>query len=277
MKLLVVDNDRDMVEMLTGWLKGRGYEVQYAFTADKAKALWIEHQPDLVILDTSLRDADALAMCRDMRCKHDALVLALTSDRDVRTEINCLESGADGYLMKPFFPMQLLAHIHALTRRVRTTLERRPSSVISVGPIRVDSLRNEVVAHGKTVRLTPTESKVLHMLAVNANDVCTLEQIVTHVWGFGDAGDTYLIKAHIRHLREKIERDPSTPKHIITVPGVGYMMRRVVEETVPASAPANEEHFPFANMDELDEFRPASATPAREPVVALAGASRRGA
>jgi DNA-binding response OmpR family regulator len=239
MKLLVIDSDRDLVEMLTSWLKTLGYEVHRAYNAERARIEWIEQRPDLVILDTALQDVDTLAMCRDLRNIHDALVLVVTDGKDVQDEVRCLESGADDYLRKPFFPSQLLARIRAVSRRARSTLERRPSSIVTVGPIRVDSLHNEVSIDGKTVRLTPTESKLLHLLAVNANDVCTAGQIVTHVWGYDGDGDASLIKAHIRHLRQKIEPDPGDPRYILTVPGVGYtMIRRPAEEdTVETARP----------------------------------------
>jgi DNA-binding response OmpR family regulator len=223
-KLLVVDSDCEMVEMLTGWLKTHGYSVDYALTADRARVAWMEHRPDLVLLDTALKGGDALALCRDLRCQHDALVLAMAADRDVGEEVRCLESGVDAYLIKPFFPRQLLAYIHSLTRRVRTTLARRPNPVIAIGPLRVDSMHNEARLHDKVARLTPTESRLLHLLALNAGDVCSLDQIVAHVWGYGDTGDTYLVKAHVRHLREKIEPVPSKPRFIRTVPGVGYTL-----------------------------------------------------
>jgi len=230
MKVLIVDPDRDLVEMLKSWLKTLGYEVYRAYTGERAKIEWEEQEPDLILLDTSLKDVDALAMCRDMRHKHDALVLVLTEGRDHYDEVECLESGADDYLRKPFFPNQLLAHIHALSRRGRSTLAQRPSSIISVGPLRVDSLHNEVSVNGKVARLTPTESKLLHLLAVNANNVCTAGQIVSHIWGFGNDGDSCLIKAHIRHLRQKIEPDPGKPCYILTVPGVGYTLVRQSSE-----------------------------------------------
>ncbi len=204
MKLLIVDVDRDLVEMLTSWLKTLGYEVCRAYTGERAKIEWEEQQPDLVLMDTALRDVDALAMCRDMRHKHDALVLVITDGKDVQDEVRCLESGADDYLRKPFFPSQLLARIHALSRRGRSSLAQRPSSIVTVGPIRVDSLHNEVTIDERKARMTPTESKLLHLLAVNANNVCTASQIVSHIWGFGNEGDTCLIKAHIRHLRQNI-------------------------------------------------------------------------
>lgn len=231
MRLLVIDSDRDLVEMLTSWLKTLGYEVHRAYDAERAKTEWLEQKPDLVIMDTALKDADMLAVCRDLRDKHDALVLVVTDGKDVQDEVRCLESGADDYLRKPFFPSQLLARIRAVSRRARSTVERRPSSVVTVGPICVDTLHNEATVNGKTVRLTPTESKLLHLLAVNANDVCTASQIVTHVWGYDGDGDAGLIKAHIRHLRQKVEPDPSDPLYILTVPGVGYtLIRRSSEE-----------------------------------------------
>lgn len=226
MKLLIVDNDRDLVEMLTSWLKTLGYEVHRAYSGERAKVEWEEQKPDLVILDSALKDVDALAMCRDMRHIHDALVLIVTDGKDVQDEVKCLESGADDYLRKPFFPSQILARIRAVSRRGRSTLSQRPSSIVKVGPLQVDSLHNEVRVNGKTSRLTPTESKLLHLLAVNANNVCTANQIVSHIWGFGNDGDSCLIKAHIRHLRQKVEPDPGNPRYILTVPGVGYTMIR---------------------------------------------------
>jgi DNA-binding response OmpR family regulator len=257
MKLLVADSDTDMVEMLTSWLRTRGYQVKYALNAERIRSEWVEHQPDLVIVDTGLKGIDALGLCRELRDTHDALVLAVASGADAGSQVRCLESGADAYLVKPFLPAQLLAHIHALSRRVRSTLLRNPSSSLSVGPIRVDALRNEVSVDGKVSRLTPTESKVLHLLAVNANDVCALDQIVAHVWGYGDEADRTLIKAHIRHLREKVEREPSRPRHIVTVAGSGYMLVRHPDQqpsdTTSAATPEADE--PSSSSDAQTAMR----------------------
>src|SRR6266480_4322680 len=226
MKVLIVDPDRDLVEMLKSWLKTLGYEVHRAYTGEQAELVWVEQEPDLVLLDPVIKDVQAMSLCRDMRHKHDALVLVMTDSNEVQDEVRALGSGADDYVRKPFFPSQLLAHIHALGRRGRSTLAQRPSSIITVGPIGIDALRNEVSVNGKTVRLTPTESKLLHLLAVNANTVCTVDQIVSHIWGLGNEGDTSLIKAHIRHLRQKIEPEPDKPAYILTVLGVGYTLTR---------------------------------------------------
>ncbi len=235
--ILVIDSDHDMVEMLTGWLRTRGYTVHFSFTADRIRSLWEEREPDLVLVDVTMPGVDVLAICREMRPQHDALILAMANDHDVQTEVQCLESGADAFLSKPFMPKQLIAHIHALARRVRSTLQRQPSSLMVVGPIHFDASRNEVTVSGRMSRLTPTESRILQLLAANTGDVCTLNQIVSHAWGYGDDGDTYLIKAHIRHLREKIEAQPSKPRFIRTVPGVGYTL-----STGSSLDPADDSH-----------------------------------
>lgn len=230
MKLLIADNDRSMVEMLSAWLKMLGYQVYLAFTGEQAKQKWLELQPDIVILETALPDVDALTMCRDLRNQHDALVLVMTMDRDVLHEVRCLEAGADDYLRKPFFPDQLLAHIHAMTRRTRSTVKLPPSSAIQVGSLCVDPMRNTVSMHGKTIRLTPTDGKLMSLLATNANGVCTTGQIVSYVWGFSNEGDAVLIKTHIYHLRQKIEPDPANPRYLLTVPGIGYTLVRCFDE-----------------------------------------------
>jgi DNA-binding response OmpR family regulator len=226
MKLLIVDRDRDQVEMLMSWLKTLGHEVHRAYTADQARTEWEKYEPDLVIVDTALDQIDGLVMCREMLEKHDALILVLTYGGDVYDEIRCLQGGADGYLRKPFVPSQLLAHIQAISRRARSTLRQQPSSIISVGPIRVDVQHNEATVFDQTVHLTRTESKLLHLLAANVNTICSYEQIISYVWGLGYEGDTGLIKAHIRHLRLKVEPDPTRPCYIVTAPGVGYTLKR---------------------------------------------------
>src|SRR5207237_9838188 len=119
----------------------------------------------------------------------DTLVLVMTDGKEVQHEIECLEAGADDYLRKPFFPSQLLARIRALSRRGRSTLKQRPFSIITVGPICVDSLHKEVTVNGKSSRLTLTESKLLHLLAINAYHVCTAVLIVSLVWGIMCDGD----------------------------------------------------------------------------------------
>jgi DNA-binding response OmpR family regulator len=228
MKLLIADSDCDQVEMLTNWLKTLGYEVYHAYTGKHAAHEWTLQRPDLVIIDPILKDMDGLALCQEMRSKYGTLILATMCSTVVQDEIRCLEAGADDYLCKPFFPAQFLARIRALSRRGRSNHLQQSSQVIKAGPVNVDFLHNQAVVREKTVRLTPIESKLLHLLAVNANNVCTTSQIVSHLWGFGNDGDGRLIKAHICHLRQKIEEDPANPTCIRTVLGVGYTLSTAV-------------------------------------------------
>ena len=232
-KILIVDDSPSIHRLIRYFIEGHTDWIVCgeANNGKLAIAMVSDLKPDLVILDSTLKDVNAMAMCRDMQNKHDALVLVTTDGKDVHDEIDCMASGADDYLRKPFFPAQLLARIHALIRRGRSTLEQRPFSVITVGPICIDSLHNQVSINEKTTGLTPTESKMLHLLAINANNVCTANQIVSYVWGYGNDGDTCLIKAHIRHLRQKVEPDPNKPSYILTIPGVGYtLVHQAVEE-----------------------------------------------
>ncbi len=142
-------------------------------------------------------------------------------DRE-QDEVRSLELGADDYLTKPFSPRQLLARIRALARRATTAPTIRGNSMVAVGPISLDPMRHEASRSGAKVRLTPTESRLLHLLLTHSGQVLTTDLIVERVWGYDDAGDTGLVKTHIRHLRQKIEPEPNTPQYIVTVPGVGY-------------------------------------------------------
>jgi DNA-binding response OmpR family regulator len=257
MKLLVADSDADQMAMEVGWLRARGYEVKYALNPERIRSLWIEYRPDLAIVEPEIAGTDILGLCRELQPMHDALVLVVCCEQDAGTYVRCLESGADAYLVKPFLPAMLLAHIHALSRRVRNTLQQHPSSIVTVGPIRIDSLRHELSVHGEFKTLTPTESKLLYLLAVNANNVCTLGQIVAHVWGYRDKADTILVKAHIRHLREKIELDPSNPRHIVTIPGSGYMLvPHVVQEAAGNGSAAVSESDELGLLDKDNDIPP---------------------
>jgi DNA-binding response OmpR family regulator len=232
MKLLLIDRDRDLVEMLSGWLKMRGYGIQRAYTVEQAEVMWKEQRPDLVLVDTDYPDTDMLKFCQQLCYHHDAMVMVMTASKDVQDEVRCLEAGADDYLRKPFFPAQLIARLRALSRRTRSTLIPSPSSRITAGLLSIDAQQHIVMINGRTIHLTSTESKLLHLLVLNANNVCTADQIVTSVWGYDDDGSTSLIKTHIRHLRQKIEADPSQPSYIRTVPGVGYTFIRPFYEDV---------------------------------------------
>lgn len=222
MRILVADDDRDLVDLLTFWLRGHGYEILRAYDGEQAIARWRDGKPDLVILDIEMPKVDGFEVCRRMSSESTALVMFLTHRERERDEIHGLELGADDYLRKPFSPAQLLARLRALTRRARTTPSVGGATTITVGPITLDSMRHEVTRDGIKVRLTPIESRLLHLLLTHSGQVLTTELIVERVWGYDGTGDTGLVKTHIRHLRQKIEPEPNTPQFIVTIPGVGY-------------------------------------------------------
>ncbi len=222
MKILIADDDRDMVDMLSYWLKGCGHEVAHVFDGEQAIKRWRETLPDLVILDIQMPKLDGFEVCRQMRTETNSMVLILTAHDHEDAEVRGLELGADDYLRKPFGPRQLQARIKALMRRSTNVSGPTNSSVIKGGPMTLDAMRHEVTRDGVTTRLTPTESRLLHLLMSHTGQVLTTDRIIERVWGYHDAGDSGLVKTHIRHLRQKVEPDPNSPQFVLTIIGVGY-------------------------------------------------------
>jgi two-component system alkaline phosphatase synthesis response regulator PhoP len=220
MKIMIADDDRDMVDMLSYWLKGNGHDVVPVFDGEQAIKRWRETTPDLVILDIQMPKLDGFEVCRKMRTETNSMVLILTAHDHEDAEVRGLDLGADDYLRKPFGPRQLLARIKALMRRSKTI--GIASSVVKGGPITLDAMRHEVVRNGITIRLTPTESRLLHLLMSHTGEVLTTDTITERIWGYEEAGDSGLVKTHIRHLRQKVEPDPNAPQFVQTVHGAGY-------------------------------------------------------
>src|SRR5258707_2898549 len=196
-KILVADDDRDMVDMLSYWLKGHGYDVVRAFDGEQAIKRWRETLPHLVILDVQMPKLDGFEVCRQMRSETNSMVLILTAQDRVDDEIRGLGMGADDYLRKPFRPRQLLARIKAVMRRASITRGTSHSSATTVGPGTLDAMRHEVTRDDAKVRLTPTESRLLHLLITHTGQVLTTDMIIERVWGYDEAGDSGLGKTHI--------------------------------------------------------------------------------
>jgi DNA-binding response OmpR family regulator len=221
MKIMVADHDRDLVDLLSFWLKGQGYHVVRAFDGKQAIQRWHQAWPDLVLLDLHLPKRDGFEVCQQMRSER-AMALILTGSDCEEDEVRGLEMGADDYLRKPFSPRQLHAHITAVLRRSSNSYTDPSSSVITVGPIMLDPLRHEVLRDESKVKMTPTENRLLHLLMTHTGQVLTPGIISSRMWGHAEGGNTGLIKTHIHHLRQKVERDAKSPRHILTVPGRGY-------------------------------------------------------
>lgn len=222
MKIMVVDHDCDMVDLLSFWLKGHGYDVVRAVDGEQAIQRWHEAWPDLVLLDLHLPKRDGFAVCQEIRSETSAMALILTGSDCEDDEVRGLEMGADDYLRKPLSPRRLLARITAVMRRSSPAHQASASLVMTVGPITLDPLRQEVLRDESTVKMTPTESRLLHLLMTHTGHVLTPGIISSRMWGHAEGGNTGLIKTHMHHLRQKVERDAKRPRHILTVPGRGY-------------------------------------------------------
>lgn len=222
MKILVADDDRDLNDIITYWLKGHGHDIVRAFDGEQAIGKWRESKPDMVILDVEMPKIDGFEVCRKMSAESTSLVLFLSCRDREADEVRGLDLGGDDYLTKPFSPRQLMARIKALGRRATSAPHVSMTSLVSVGPISLDSMRHEASRNGIKVRLTPTESRLLHLLLTHTGQVLTTDMIIERVWGYDEAGDSGLVKTHIRHLRQKVEPDANSPQYIMTVPGVGY-------------------------------------------------------
>ena len=222
MKIMLADQDRDLVDLLSFWLNRHGYDVVRAFDGEQALQRWREAWPDLVLLDLHLPKRDGFAVCQQIRSETHATALILTGSACEDDEVRGLELGADDYLRKPLSPRRLLARITAVMRRASHAHPESASPVMTVGPITLDALRHEVLRNESKVKMTPTESRLLHVLMTHTGQVLTPRIISSRMWGHDDGGNTGLIKTHIHHLRQKVERDAKRPRHILTVPGRGY-------------------------------------------------------
>ena len=222
MKIMVADHDCDLVDLLSFWLKRQGFDVVRAFDGEQAIQRWHEAWPDLVLLDLHLPKRDGFAVCQQMRSETHAMALILTGSASEEDEVRGLELGADDYLRKPVSPRRLLAHITAVLRRSSPAHPAAASPMITGGPIALDPLRHEVLRGERKVKVTPTESRLLHLLLTHPGQVLTPGIISRRVWGHAEGGNSGLIKTHMHHLRQKVEPDAKRPRYILTVPGRGY-------------------------------------------------------
>ena len=222
-RILVVDDEPQILRSLRTTLASHGYDVQTAATGEEALAAVDGRLPDLVVLDLVLPGLSGLEVCRHLRARSSLPILVLSARGDERDKVAALDLGADDYLTKPFGVNELLARIRAALRRAAGA--RGPSAVVEAGALRVDFDRRQVTLDGAEVRLTPTEFELLKVLVANAGRVLTHGYLLRTVWGPEYEGESQLLRVFIGQLRRKVERDPSRPQHILTDPGVGYRFR----------------------------------------------------
>src|SRR6266480_4097927 len=217
-RVLVVDDDLALAEMLGIVLRGEGFEPSFVHDGDKALEAFRDFRPDLVLLDLMLPGADGIDVCRQIRAESGVPIVMLTAKTDTVDVVLGLESGADDYIVKPFKPKELVARVRARLRRRDT----EGAETLRFHDIEMDVMAHQVTKDSKPVNLTPLEFELLATLARRPRQVFTREVLLEQVWGYRYAGDTRLVNVHVQRLRAKIEDDPENPKVVQTVRGVGY-------------------------------------------------------
>jgi DNA-binding response OmpR family regulator len=217
--VLVVDDEPIVREVVVRYLEREGYETLEAADGNHARELLEERSPSLVVLDLMLPGTDGLALCRWIRSTSRLPVIMLTARGEEADRIVGLELGADDYVTKPFSPRELVARVRSVLRRA--AIDATPSEPLSFGELELDPEAREVKKAGLPLQLTTKEFDLLYFLARNPRHVFSRDQLMVRVWGYSAALDTGTVTVHIRRLREKIEDDPSRPRHLQTVWGVG--------------------------------------------------------
>lgn len=217
-RILVVDDDAALAEMLTIVLKGEGFEPEVCGDGGEALDKFRDTQPDLVLLDLMLPGKSGIDVCKEIRQESQVPIVMLTAKTDTVDVVLGLESGADDYIMKPFKPKELVARIRARLRRG----DAEPAETLAIGDIQIDVPAHTVTREGVPVPLTPLEFDLLVELARKPRQVFTREVLLEQVWGYRHSADTRLVNVHVQRLRAKIEKDPENPEVVLTVRGVGY-------------------------------------------------------
>lgn len=217
-RILIVDDDTALGEMLAIVLRGEGFEPETVTRGDEVMDAFGAFEPDLVLLDVMLPGKDGIEVCREIRAASGVPIVMLTAKTDTVDVVLGLESGADDYVVKPFKPKELVARVRA---RLRGADQPRPTT-LHVGDLTID-VPGHVVRRGEEeILLTPLEFDLLVCLARRPWQVFTRDELLEQVWGYRHSADTRLVNVHVQRLRAKIEKDPENPEVVLTVRGVGY-------------------------------------------------------
>jgi two-component system, OmpR family, KDP operon response regulator KdpE len=219
-RVLVVDDEPQILRALRTTLRGAGYTVDSAATAEAAIAAAAANPPEAVILDLVLPDGHGTDVCRDLRTWSEAPVIVLSAIGEERQKIAALDAGADDYVTKPFSVDELLARLRAVLRRSVPGHE----PVLEIGELRIDLPARTVTVAGTRQRLSPHEFDLLRVLAQNEGKLLTHRALLREVWGPGYQKEANYLHVYVSHLRRKIEADPSDPRYLLTEPGAGYRL-----------------------------------------------------
>ena len=218
-RILVVDDDTALAEMLQIMLRQEGFDTSWCATGDRAFEAFEAFEPSLVLLDVMLPGMDGIRVCRAIRRVSGVPIIMLTARSDTTEVVRGLEEGADDYVAKPFKTKELVARMRA---RLRTPGPPTESDVLSIGDLVISTRAHTVTRGEESINLTPLEFDLLVALAKTPGQVMTREQLLSDVWGYRHAADTRLVNVHVQRLRAKVEKDPENPEIIVTVRGVGY-------------------------------------------------------
>ncbi|WP_308634438.1 response regulator transcription factor [Paenibacillus silvisoli] len=226
-KILVVDDEADITELITLYMEREGFEVHMTDNGEDAVRLAAELEPDMVLLDISLKNLDGFEVCKQIRTISNVPILFISCKSDDTDIIHGLTVGGDDYMTKPFSPSQLVARVKAHLRRQsvnggKSPIDRALGEVLVYDGLRIDLPARTVHVNGKEIALSAKEFELLVRLAKTPNRAFALDDLYTIVWGHDSMGDTRTLMVHVSNLRKKIEPDPANPIYIITVRGVGY-------------------------------------------------------
>ena len=221
-RVLVVDDEPQIVRGLKIILRSAGYSVEAAETKADALALLASRPPDAMVLDLVLPDGQGVEVCREVRRWSRLPILVLSAVGDEREKVRALDAGADDYVTKPFGTDELLARLRAVLRR---SAQDGGSSRLELGELVIDLADRRVTRAGTEVHLTPIEFELVRVLSQHHGRLVTHRQLLQEVWGPGYGQETHYLRVHVAHIRAKLESDPSRPVYLITEPGVGYRLR----------------------------------------------------
>jgi two-component system alkaline phosphatase synthesis response regulator PhoP len=227
MKILIVDDDPDIAEIIAFALGKDRHTTTTVHSGVHALTLLEREKFDLLILDVMMPRVDGYEVCRRVREKDSSTPIIMLTAKDAESDkVRGLDTGADDYVTKPFSPRELLARVRALGRRVSRPQAGGAEPIVAGGRLSIALEDYEVKKEGQLVQLTPLEFELLRCMTLNLGRVVPYDKLLSFAWGPNYEGETELLKVHVRHLREKLERDPSAPEHIVTVRGVGYKLNR---------------------------------------------------
>jgi two-component system KDP operon response regulator KdpE len=220
-RVLVVDDEPQILRGLKVVLRQAGFEVDTAATKSEALDRVAVRPPEMLVLDLILPDGSGVEVCEEVRGWSQLPIIVLSAVGDEREKVRALDAGADDYLTKPFGTDELLARLRALMRRSGDAGQ----PVISLGDLSIDVAGHTVTRAGEEIHLTPLEFDILRVLALHAGKLVTHRQLLREVWGPEYVDETHYLRVHIAHIRSKLEPDASSPRYLVTDPGVGYRLR----------------------------------------------------